>query len=293
MKKEELPNPETINHAKDLAFFADELLSEEILKSEEKLLAYIKRHANYRNTNIVSDKDLIKAANEAQLFSDSMQILDKRSRQCFFWLMFKTGFLPAFLFAMLALYFLTTPIEHWFWSLGSYNQVILEFFPRAQNWVNISFAYREKMIILFACFTVLLVFSIVYMLLLIFQNRQVLVFEYVDVKKAHICHKYNGVMITIIIPLIVGMSVIGGAISVTYFGGSDTFLETVAYRKGIYSDYRHWNTLFGFVALSSQYMFFVVVMLQVIFISLGFSRYCKKINKFKLVLNKELYKKRK
>lgn len=288
MKKENLPSPEAINRAKDLAFFADELLSEEILKSEEKLQAYIKRHRG-PDLTAISDEELITAADKANLFSESIEVLRQRSSRCGSWIIFKVCFLPAFLFSVLAWYFLATPIEDWPWDLGSYNQVILEVFPRAQTWVNISIEYREKMIFLFACFTVLLVFGFLYLFLLILKDWQALMVEFVPPKK-HKCKGREALMLA---------GVIMGLIFMLYFSlgsylkGSEIFLTSVAYdvesyKYSIYSEYRTWNTIFGFILFFSLSMFFSVLFCSGLFDIISSARYCHKLNefKFKIIKNK-------
>ncbi len=279
MEKEELPNPKTINRAKDLAFFSDEVLSEEVLKSEAKLQAYIKRHSGHYLINI-SEEELIEAADKAKLFPEPIEVLRKKSNRYGYWLIIKAAFLPALLFAVLAWYFLTTPIDNWVWNLGQYNHVILEFFPRAQTWINISIEYREKMIILFACFTVLLVFAIFYMFLLVFKNWKILMVEYVPSKR-HTCNNnvvriFGGITVALMLVLFPLIS---------YLGGSETFLKSVSFDRSIYSDYRKWNTIFGFIFNLSLSLFSSSIGLFFIFMTISSGIFCKKINKFKLHLN--------
>ena len=52
----------------------------------------------------------------------------------------------AVIYVVASIHLLTTPIENWIFNFGQYNQQLLELFPKAQNWVNVSVAFREKVI---------------------------------------------------------------------------------------------------------------------------------------------------
>ena len=55
-------------------------------------------------------------------------------------------------YSMAGIYLLNTPINEWVFNLGQYNAQLLEAFPKAQYWINISVAYREKMIPLYVLY---------------------------------------------------------------------------------------------------------------------------------------------
>ena len=52
-------------------------------------------------------------------------------------------------YSIAGIYLLNTPINEWVFNLGQYNAQLLEAFPKAQYWINISVAYRENMIPLY------------------------------------------------------------------------------------------------------------------------------------------------
>ncbi|CAC9657393.1 hypothetical protein [bacterium endosymbiont of Bathymodiolus sp. 5 South] len=55
-------------------------------------------------------------------------------------------------YSIVSVYLLNTPIDEWVFNLGQYNNQLLQWLPRAQYWVNISVAYREKMILLYVLY---------------------------------------------------------------------------------------------------------------------------------------------
>ena len=55
-------------------------------------------------------------------------------------------------YSIAGIYLLNTPINEWVFNLGQYNAQLLEVFPKAQYWINISVAYREKMIPLYVLY---------------------------------------------------------------------------------------------------------------------------------------------
>ena len=55
-------------------------------------------------------------------------------------------------YSIAGIYLLNTPINEWVFNLGQYNAQLLEAFPKAQYWINISVAYREKMIPLYVLY---------------------------------------------------------------------------------------------------------------------------------------------
>lgn len=58
----------------------------------------------------------------------------------------------AVFYSVITIYLLNTAIDEWVFNLGQYNTQLLEMFPKAQYWVNISVAYREKMIPLYVLY---------------------------------------------------------------------------------------------------------------------------------------------
>jgi cell division protein FtsL len=67
------------------------------------------------------------------------------------------------LFTAFVVYLLQTPMDDWIYNLGQYNNQLLELFPKAQNWVNNSPAFREKLILIYATYRPLLWFMLVVM----------------------------------------------------------------------------------------------------------------------------------
>ena len=58
----------------------------------------------------------------------------------------------ALFYSIASIYLLNTPVDEWVFNLGQYNNQLLQWFPKAQYWVNISVAYREKMILLYVLY---------------------------------------------------------------------------------------------------------------------------------------------
>jgi hypothetical protein len=67
------------------------------------------------------------------------------------------------LFTAFVVYLLQTPMDDWIYNLGQYNNQLLELFPKAQNWVNNSPAFREKLILIYATYRPLLWFMLIVM----------------------------------------------------------------------------------------------------------------------------------
>lgn len=58
----------------------------------------------------------------------------------------------AVFYSVITIYLLNTAIDEWVFDLGQYNTQLLELFPKAQYWVNVSVVYREKMIPLYVLY---------------------------------------------------------------------------------------------------------------------------------------------
>ncbi len=149
----------------------------------------------------------------------------------------KIYILLAVFYAITSVYLLNTPIDEWVFNLGQYNNQLLEVFPKAQYWVNISVAYREKMIPLYVLYQGIFWFVFVSTIAITIVQWK----SYNNSFSPKCNRKWFMVFfLPILIFAIVGMFMIGlGSEQYMYYENLD--------KVGRNNDILVWNNVFGFI----------------------------------------------
>jgi len=232
-----------INEAKDVSFFADEVLSEEIMKDEESLASYIKRNRQKLITNrTISNRSEVPLISKEQI---------KERRRWFFKLEQVVLYYPVILFIVIS------------WLVLSANEMsnwrvidsILLVIPNSIYWANISPQFREKMILIYVLFHVFLMYVLLSAVVKVYTNRvEFFGAKFVPVKN-NLCPKL-GLIITLLSMLLLFLFVI---VSGGFQAGSEELLSFKeldnSSRKYIYRDVFVWNTKFGVMFYNSLYLY--------------------------------------
>lgn len=242
MDQQKQPTEEMLAEARRLAFFADEILSQDIMNSYEKTDGYIKRH-----TQQLLEDGVIK---ESVVYSDYTEEEVKAYNKWFNSLLRKTVYFPVLVYLLTSWYFISIPMEDWVLNLAQYNPPLLERFPKAQYWVNISTQHREKMIVLYIIFKFSFWLILTLVVFSVFLNIKKLTVDLIPTKNK-ICQK-KSLLFTY------GFFLLGLA-SMSFFGvfsfGSEIFLiyselDNSA-RQWLLRENSSWNSAFGFLVKRS------------------------------------------
>ncbi len=145
------------------------------------------------------------------------------------------------IFTAFTIYLLNTPINDWVLNLGQYNAQLLELFPKAQNWVNNSPAFREKLILIYAMYQPKLWFMLVVMIVvMLVQYKRYTNPEIISI--GSYCHNLK--------KLIFGVFFFGimiyGVFTFMNVGSEVYKLYDDLDRTGIINEFRKYNTITGF-----------------------------------------------
>ena len=196
----------------------------------------------------------------------------KWNRVC--WVMLvRACFIPILMFAGVTVYLLGTPMTEWVFGLSRLNNIILEFLPQAQTWVNISVVYREKMILLFVVYSFFLFGSVLYMSVLVIKNRAL---RFNAMERDN--HDKLGFKFKRIIGLLFIVILVYFSITMQFESASDVFLTYEeldnSSTRSIFTDYVRWSTLRGILFHSITKIFATSLFWLVLFQFLV-SWYCK------------------
>ncbi|VVH66634.1 hypothetical protein BSPLISOX_727 [uncultured Gammaproteobacteria bacterium] len=155
----------------------------------------------------------------------------------------KIYLLLAVFYSIVSVYLLNTPIDEWVFNLGQYNNQLLQWLPRAQYWVNISVAYREKMIPLYVLYQGIFWFIFVSTIGIFIKdwawykdNAIYLIQERVRKKYLMACYIF-----------FFGFFLFG-AIFLSIFDGSNFYMLYDQLDKvGRHNDIFRWNSVYGFI----------------------------------------------
>ena len=150
--KKQLSQKELINKAKDIAFFADEPLTQEILESMDKLQKYIAMNeqkliqqniisqesndANLANQKILGESELINRNNYIQ--NPDWIWFDKLPRRWFF--------LSTIVTASVIFLILHIGAFRGLVSNPNFNDFVLHYLPTAQAWQNATINYKNEIV---------------------------------------------------------------------------------------------------------------------------------------------------
>lgn len=233
-----------INEAKDISFFADEVLSEEIMKDEASLVSYIKRNRQKLITNrTISNRSEVPLISEEQI---------KERRRWFSKVERVVLYYPIAIFIIIT-WLILSAYEMSSWKIVD---TISKVFPQSMNWSNISPQFREKMILFYVLFHVFLVYVLLSAVVKVYTNRvEFLGAKFVPVKN-NLCPKL-GLIITLLSMLLLFLFLI---VSGGFQAGSEELLSFKeldnSSRKYIFRDVFVWNTKFGVMFYSSLYLYF-------------------------------------
>ncbi len=232
------PTEEMLAEARRLAFFADEVLSQDIMNSYEKTKNYIQRYTQ----KLVSDGVIQKKIEpyfytEAEI-KESKNWNNLMATRLIHW--------PLAIYLALSLYFLNIDMNDWVFNLSQFNPLLLEWFPKAQYWVNISVVFREKMIVLYVIFHIFqayVLLSAIYLMIIHWAKFNVeFVPANIRVCKAGILKKY-AVLGVFIFAIFIFFNMSMGS----QFWLNLDQLDKEYIRKGVISEYRQWNSVIGFL----------------------------------------------
>lgn len=238
MDQQKQPTEEMLTEARRLAFFADEVLSQEIMNSYEKTKGYINRH-----TQKLVDDGVIQKKIEPYIYTE---VEIKESKKWNNLMATKLIHWPLAIYLALSLYFLIIDMNDWVFNLSQFNPLLLEWFSKAQYWINISVIFREKMIILYFIFHIfqIYVLLVAIYLMVIYWTKFNVEFVPTNIKacKAGLLKKYA----------ILGVFIFAIFIFFNMSIGSQSWLnldqlDQEYIRKGIISEYRQWNSVIGFL----------------------------------------------
>ena len=146
------------------------------------------------------------------------------------------------IYAIASIYLLSTPIEDWAFNLGKYNQSILEIFPKAQYWVNVSIAFREKVIPLYPLYQVFFWFVFITTAISCITHWR---HHWIDISKSKIeplCKRRKTLIFNLLILPIVLVSIL------VWDPGSKQYRSSYQQlAPGLHSEYLQWNIIYGFV----------------------------------------------
>lgn len=145
------------------------------------------------------------------------------------------------IYAIASIYLLSTPIEDWAFNLGQYNQSILESFPKAQYWVNVSIAFREKVIPLYPLYQVFFWFVFVTAAISCIVHWRYYLIDTHKSRLIPICRRKK----TILFGLVFFFSFL--LLALTTNTGSEHLKLYKDLRLGLHGEYTQWNTTYGFV----------------------------------------------
>ncbi len=246
------PTDEMLAEARRLAFFADEVFSQDIMNSYEETEKYIKRH-----TKTLIEQGTIKP--KIKYYAYTPEEI-KAYNKWFNSICWKAVYFPILIYLFLSWYFISTPMDNWIFNLGQYNTLLLQWFPKAQYWVNISTDHREKMILLYVIYTFFywLIFTLI--IYQIVTNVKKFTSEYVPTK-AKLCGNVGvGLMGVCLCLLLFFFGFSGGFVK-----GSDVFLMPYeldnSNRQWMFRDNSRWNTIIGFLFAKSLSLFSLLFLL--------------------------------
>ena len=251
------PTDEMLKEARRLAFFADEVLSQDIMNSYTKTKSYIKRH-----TQQLMEQEVIKPIENYVCTPEDIKI-EKTARTIGSSIILRIFYIPALVYVALNWYFLITPINEWFANLGQFNPLLLEWFPRAQYWVNISTVYREKMILLYVIFQFFFWYSLIITIFQAFKNWDILSARYPCAEA-----KKRRAPLTNFFGLIIILALFGYAVFGNLSVGSELFLtydqlDNTA-KRWLFTDEAKWNSVFGFLFSRVLHLGLISLMLLVL-----------------------------
>lgn len=253
-----------INEAKDISFFSNEVLSEEILKDEERLASYIKRNRQ----KLISNKT-ISNSQQAPLFAKEKI---KERRRWFFKIEQMVLYYPI-LFFIISSWLILSNYEMSSWKI---IDVFSSLFPKSIYWANISPQFREKMILIYPLFHVFLIYILFSSLVKVYTNRV----EFFGVKFIPLKNNICGKLIFTISALAMFLLFLFIIVSGGFQGGSEeilTFKELDnSSRKYIFRDTFVWNTKFGVIFYSSMYLYISGIAILLGAQIIGNIRWCSK-----------------
>ncbi len=268
-KQNQKPTVEMLAEARRLAFFSDAVLSQEITDSYEKTDAYIKRH-----TQQLIEQKVIKPTVEYYAYTPE-EI--KAYNKWFNSLLWKAVYFLVWMYLFISWYFISTPMESWIFNIGQYNSLLLQWFPNAQYWVNISTEHREKMILLYVIYCFFLWFILLSIMYHIVINVKKFTIEYVPAR-AKLCGRLGvGLAGMFMFTSFAFFALFGGLIQ-----GSESFLMPDmldnSSRQWMFRDNTRWNSIIGFLLNKSLNLVILSFLLWGLR-SASATWFCKKMSK--------------
>lgn len=237
-KKDKKPRKEMINKARDIGFFSDEILSQEILDDADKLQLYIERN----QTKLISNGVMEPKKNVPE-FSDEEIRERKRwiNRQ-----IKKTVIFPLLIFAFISWCVLSTSVGNDFSEFVKLQDYIVRFFPKSQGWLYISPEFREKMLFIYPIFNLTFFYILVASVILVFRHRDHFGRNFTPLRNG-MCDRFGAVL--------AGMIMFGSMLLLftfsSYLSGSESLLQLADLDNDstyvIHTDWFKWNTVWGFI----------------------------------------------
>lgn len=153
----------------------------------------------------------------------------------------KIYILLAVFYSITSVYLLNTPIDEWVFNLGQYNNQLLELFPKAQYWVNISVAYREKMIPLYVLYNGIFWFIFVSTIWVMVRQWR----HYLNIDKINFKPKCEKRKMLIFGVFLFGLSIYSYIF--IFHTGSETYKLYEDLRVSLHGEYKVWSTVYGMI----------------------------------------------
>ncbi|VVM23342.1 hypothetical protein BSPWISOXPB_512 [uncultured Gammaproteobacteria bacterium] len=155
----------------------------------------------------------------------------------------KIYLLLAVFYSIVSVYLLNTPIDEWVFNLGQYNNQLLQWLPRAQYWVNISVAYREKMILLYVLYQGIFWFIFV-------STIGIFIKDWAWYKENAIHHTHKRVRkkyLMVFYIFFIGLLLFGTIVLNISEGSKFYMLYEQLDKVGRNNDIFQWNSIYGFI----------------------------------------------
>jgi len=260
-----IENKKLINKAKDLAFFAEQPLTQEILENSDKLKLYIAE-----NEEILVKRKVISSNKSTPELSKESLIARRRWLR---FLEFKSVYLASLFFIIITML-----------ALSDSNYLIKDFviqkiqmlIPSSQAWVNISPIYRESMSIVYLAFYSVLSVIIFLSIRNVLVNKNMFFGDGFIPLKNKSCEK-RGLLIIVLIMLLILVSIIFFS---PLISGSENFLSASeldnSSRRYIFRDEFMWNNYYGILFHKSLYLIFIGNSILLCAHILGNLKWCSK-----------------
>ncbi|BAS67555.1 hypothetical protein [Bathymodiolus septemdierum thioautotrophic gill symbiont] len=149
----------------------------------------------------------------------------------------------AVFYSVITIYLLNTPIGEWIFNLGQYNTQLLEVFPKAQYWVNVSVAYREKMILLYVLYQGIFWFVFITTIGIFIKD-----WAWYKQNAIHYTHKrVRKKYLMVFYIFFTGIFLIGTIFSNASEGSKFYMLYDQLDKVGRNNDIFQWNSIYGFI----------------------------------------------